>query len=68
MSCLPGKVQVLGVQKVWGEKVFVLQMIQGKHADWVSRPFFAAFDEDAYWFDDLKPAFGEEKSFFQEEL
>ena len=68
MSCLPGKVHVLGVEEVWGEKVFVLQMIQGKNPDWVNRPFFAAYDENAYWFDDLKPAFGEEKFFFQEEL
>lgn len=68
MSCLPGKVHVLGVEKVLGEKVFVLQMIQGKNPDWVNRPFFAAYDENAYWFDDLKPAFGEEKFFFQEEL
>jgi KamA family protein len=68
MSCLPGKVQILGVAEVQGEKVFVLRMIQGRNSDWVDRPFFAAYDEDAAWFDDLKPAFGEEKFFFQDEL
>jgi hypothetical protein len=68
MSCLPGKVQILGVAEVQGEKVFVLRMIQGRNPDWVDRPFFAAYDEDAAWFDDLKPAFGEEKFFFQDEL
>jgi KamA family protein len=68
MSCLPGKVQILGVAEVRGEKVFVLRMIQGRNSDWVDRPFFAAYDEDAAWFDDLKPAFGEEKFFFQDEL
>jgi hypothetical protein len=30
-------------------------------------PFFAKFDPDAVWLDDLKPAFGEEKFFWQDE-
>jgi KamA family protein len=68
MSCLPGKVQVLGVCEVQGKEVLVLRMIQGRNPDWVGRPFHAEYDEQATWFTDLKPAFGEEKFFFQDEL
>jgi KamA family protein len=68
MSCVPGKVQILGVSEVQGEKVMVLRMIQGRNPDWAARPFHAEYDEKATWFSDLKPAFGEEKFFFQDEL
>ena len=65
MSCTPGKVQVLGVNEINGEKVFVLQLLQGRDPDWVKRPFFAKYDEKAMWFNDLKPAFGDNKFFFE---
>lgn len=68
MSANPGKVQILGVSEVRGEKIFVLRMLQGRNPDWVMRPFFAEYNEDATWLDELKPAFGEEKFFFEEEL
>ncbi|MEO6304341.1 MAG: lysine 2,3-aminomutase [Bacteroidia bacterium] len=68
MSCTPGKVQVLGVSEIKGEKVFVLRMLQGRNPDWVARPFFAKYDKNAIWMDDLKPAFDEEKFFFEEEF
>jgi KamA family protein len=67
MSCTPGKVQVLGVSEIKGEKVFVLRMLQGRNPDWVARPFFAAYNKEAIWMDDLKPAFGDPKFFFEEE-
>ena len=67
MSAAPGKVQVVGTQEVYGEKVFVLNFLQGRNPDWVGRPFFAKFDPNAVWLDDLKPAFGEKKFFFEEE-
>lgn len=71
MSCTPGKVQILGTQEVpvdgKMEKVFVLQMLQGRNPDWVARPFFAKYDPNASWMDDLKPAFGD-KFFFDDEL
>jgi L-lysine 2,3-aminomutase len=66
MSCTPGKVQILGVSEINQEKVFVLRFIQGRNPDWVARPFFAKFDENAIWMNTLKPAF-EEKFFFEEE-
>jgi KamA family protein len=68
MSAKPGKVQILGVTEVLGEKVFALRMIQGRNPDWVQRPFFAKYNPDAVWLDDLKPAFGEKKFFFDDEL
>ena len=61
MSCLPGKVQILGVADVKEEQVMVFRMIQGRNPDWAARPFFAKFDESAIWYTDLKPAFEEEK-------
>lgn len=66
MSAGPGKVQVLGVEEVNGEKVFVLRMIQGRNPDFVHRPFFAKYDPEAIWLDDLEPAFGRSKFFFEE--
>jgi KamA family protein len=68
MSCDPGKVQVNGVVEIVGEKLIALQAIQGRDPDWVGKPFFAEYDEEAIWLDDLKPAFGEEKFFFADEL
>jgi KamA family protein len=67
MSAGPGKVEVQGVTEINGEKVFVLRFIQARNSDWVQRPFFARYDETATWLDQLKPAFGEEKFFFQDE-
>jgi KamA family protein len=67
MSASPGKVQVVGVSEIRGEKVLVMQMLQGRDSDWVRKPFFATYDEKASWLDELKPAFGEERFFFDEE-
>ena len=68
MSATPGKVEVLGVQEVAGEKVFVLRFLQGRDPDWVGQPFFARFDPEATWLDQLEPAFGEDKFFFEDGL
>jgi KamA family protein len=68
MSCDPGKVQVNGVVEIQGEKVIALQAIQGRNPEWVGRPFFAQYDDQAIWLNDLKPAFGEEKFLFDDEL
>lgn len=68
MSSNPGKVHVLGTAEIAGEKVFVLKFIQGRNPAWTENPFFAKYDEKASWLNDLKPAFGEEKFFFEDEL
>lgn len=65
MSATPGKIQILGITEVKGEKVFVLRFLQCRNPQFVDIPFFAAYDPKATWFDQLKPAFGEEKFFFE---
>lgn len=65
MSADPGKVQLLGETEVAGKKVMGLRFLQGRNPEWVHKPFFAEYDEDAIWLDDLKPAF--ENEFFYEE-
>jgi KamA family protein len=68
MSAHPGKIHILGVSKVNGEKVFALRFIQGRNSDWVGKPFFAKYDSNVDWIDGLVPAFGEDKFFFEDEL
>ena len=64
MSATPGKVLVDGVATIRGEKVFVLKMVQARDPEWVNRVFFAKFDSQAAWVDELRPAFGEYQFFF----
>jgi KamA family protein len=68
MSTKYGKIEIQGVTSIKNEKVFVLRFIQGRKSNWVQRPFFAKFDPNATWFDQLKPAFGEKDFFFIKEM
>lgn len=68
MSAWPGKVRVLGTAEIRGEKVIVLDFLQGRNPDWNGRPFFAQYDPKATWLDQLRPAFGEEKFFFEKDI
>ncbi len=68
MSALPGKVAIEGITEIKGEKVFVLTLLQARNPDWCKKPFFAKFDPRAIWLSDLRPAFGEQKFFYQDEL
>jgi len=65
MSATPGKVLVEDVAVINGQKVFVLKMIQGRDPEWVGRIFFARFDPTATWLDELEPAFGARRFFFE---
>lgn len=67
MSAFPGKVVIDGIVTIGGEKVFALQFLQARNPDWVRKPFYAKFDPEATWLDDLVPAFGEKKFFFETE-
>lgn len=67
MSDHAGKIQVMGVSEVMGKKVFVLRFLQGRNSKWADIPFFAEYDPKATWFDQLKPAFGQKKFFFESE-
>jgi hypothetical protein len=66
MSCNPGKVQIVGVSEIYGQKVFVLNFLQGRDPEWVGKPFFAKYNPNAIWFDDLEPAVGNSKFFYEE--
>ena len=65
MSAFPGKVLVDGIVELGGERLFALQFLQARDPEWVRRPFYARFDADATWLDELAPAFGEERFFFE---
>ncbi|CAG9251906.1 Lysine 2,3-aminomutase [Paraburkholderia unamae] len=65
MSAFPGKVAIDGIVEIGGEKVFALQFLQARNPEWVRRPFYAKFDQHATWLDDLVPAFGATRFFFE---
>jgi KamA family protein len=65
MSAGPGKVEVQGVSEINGEKVFVLRFIQARNNELVQRPFFAQYDENATWFDQLRPVQGQSLPFLE---
>ena len=65
MSATPGKVMVEGVATIDGDRVFVLKMVQARDPGWVNRVFFARFDSQATWIDELEPTFDEGQFFFE---
>jgi L-lysine 2,3-aminomutase len=65
MSATPGKVLVDGVTAIDGETLFVLKMVQARDPEWVNRVFFARFDSQATWLDELQPVFDEKQFFFE---
>ncbi len=67
MSAFPGKVVVTGVTEVKGEKVFILSFLQCRNPELVGIPFFAKYDPEATWLDQLKPAFGEKEFFYEKD-
>ena len=67
MSAFPGKVIVTGVAKVKDEKVFILEFLQCRNPDLVGIPFFAKYDADATWLDQLEPAFDEKEFFYEKD-
>ena len=66
MSANPGKVDVLGINEINGEKMFVLRFIQARNPHWVGKPFFAKYNSGATWLNDLEPLEGSE-FFFEKE-
>ena len=59
MSCTQGKVLLDGITEINGERVFALKFLQGRDPNWTNRMFFAKYDEEASWIDDLQPAFAD---------
>lgn len=68
MSASPGKIEFLGPAEIAGERVFSLRFLQARDSSWCYRPFFAAADDAATWFGDLRPAFGAGRFFFEAEF
>jgi hypothetical protein len=66
MSTLPGKVHILGMAHVDGQRAFVLNYLQARRAELVRRPFFARFDPAATWFDELEPLTEHDREYFGE--
>ena len=64
MSTTAGKVRILGTTGHSGRRRFVLDYVQARDPHLVGRPFFAAFDPAATWFDQLVPADDEDRPFF----
>ena len=49
------------------DKQFLMcDFIQARDPRWVKKPFLAEFDEGASWFDELRPAFGRDRFYFEE--
>jgi hypothetical protein len=64
MSAFPGKVHVLGITEVAGEKAFMLEFLQCRKPELVRQPFFAKYDPTAVWYDELEPLTERDRQFF----
>ncbi|MEU1072803.1 MULTISPECIES: hypothetical protein [unclassified Streptomyces] len=62
MSATPGKVHLTGEASVQGERVFVCQFLQARDETMLGRPFFARWNAEATWFEQLRPAFDGDRS------
>jgi len=68
MSTDYGKIEILGINEIKGEKAFNLRFVQARKPYWIDTPFFASYNSDAVWLDDLDPAFGRDTFFFEEQV
>lgn len=64
MSATPGKVVIDGVVDLDDGPAFALRMLQARRPEVVGRPFFAAYDPDAQWWDELRPYSLRDREFF----
>lgn len=64
MATSPGKIEILGVLEIAGERYFSLRFLQARRTEWQNRHFLACYSETARWLDELVPAFGEQSFFF----
>jgi len=55
MSATQGKIQIVGVNEINGEKVIVLNMLQARDSGRVMQPYFMKYNKEAIWIDDLEP-------------
>ena len=64
---LPGGTRLLYALDTGYYEPATWEFLQGRNPEWVGKPFFAAFDSQAQWLDDLVPAFGEKEFFYEQE-
>jgi L-lysine 2,3-aminomutase len=64
MSATPGKVVIDGVVDLDRGPAFALRMLQARRPELVGRPFFAAYDPHAQWWDELRPYGTRDREFF----
>lgn len=67
MSTYYGKVMLVGIKKIQGVKTIVLQFLQGRNPEWVGQIFFAKYNEEATWLNELEPAFEDHWFFVKQE-
>jgi KamA family protein len=53
MSASPGKVLVDGITTIQGKKKFILKFIQARNPQLINLPFFADYDDEATWLNEL---------------
>lgn len=66
MSAGIGKVEILGTIDLNGERLFSLRLNQARNPDWIGKLFFAKYNENALWLNDLSPAFGQDAIIFHD--
>jgi L-lysine 2,3-aminomutase len=64
MSATPGKVAIDGIVELDRGPAFALRMLQARRPELVGRPFYAAYDPHAEWWDELRPYSARDREFF----
>ncbi|MDP2423736.1 MAG: hypothetical protein U1C46_11865 [Bacteroidales bacterium] len=67
MTSSAGKISMLGIVEVNGEKAFALKFNEGRNMGWMDKVFLAKYDEHENTIEKLKP-YDTEKYFFENEL
>lgn len=57
MSATPGKILIDGIITLNSQKFLTLRFLQCRNPDLVQKPFYAKYNENAMWIDELQPAF-----------
>lgn len=67
MTSSAGKISMLGVTEINGEKVFALKFNESRNMEWMDRVFLAKYDEKQNTIEKLLP-YDTDKHFYEEEL
>jgi len=67
MTSSAGKISLIGVLEVKGEKAFVLKFNEARNMDWMDKVFLAKYDEKENTIEKLEP-FENDKYYFSDEL